>query len=151
MFIWPLLFSFFSSVVLSDTECPVVTSIGDRRTDKNKLRLVQYNAEWLFIDYYAAADCPGNGCSWKNQSEAQTHLTAIHKVLDTLNPDIINFAEIEGCDELGLLIENEGTYLPYLKKGTDSATGQNVGFLSRIDPVRDLYRTEERISYPIPG
>ena len=78
-------------------------------------------------------------------------LLRIAQGMDTLNPDIINFAEIEGCDELGLLIESDVTYLPYLKKGTDSATGQNVGFLSRIDPVRDLYRTEERISYPILG
>ena len=145
-------FSFSLQSILGDTECPKKPEIvGDRRSSKSALRLVQYNAEWLFIDYYAASDCPGNGCSWKNQSEAQTHLTYIKKVLDTLNPDIINFAEIEGCDELGLLIESDVTYLPYLKKGTDSATGQNVGFLSRIDPVRDLYRTEERISYPILG
>ena len=25
--------------------------------------------------------------------------------------------------------------MPYLKKGTDSATGQNVGMLTRIDPL----------------
>ena len=46
-----LLLSFLANIVLSsDTECPAVTSIGDRRADKNKLRLVQYNVEWLFID-----------------------------------------------------------------------------------------------------
>jgi len=49
------------------------------------------------------------------------------------------------------LRENDCSYLSYLKKGTDSSTGQNVGILSRIDPSKDLYRTEERISYPIPG
>ena len=38
-----LLFSLFASAVFSDTECPYVTSMGDRRSDKNKLRLVQYN------------------------------------------------------------------------------------------------------------
>ena len=43
----------FSPFILSDTECPTVSSIGDRRKDKNSLRLVQYNVEWLFIDYYA--------------------------------------------------------------------------------------------------
>jgi exonuclease III len=146
------LFSFSLQPILADTECPKKPEIvGDRRQNKSLLRLAQYNAEWLFIDYYAAADCPGNGCSWKNQSEAQTHLTYIQKIIGTLNPDIINFAEVEGCDELGLLIENDKSYLPYLKKGTDSATGQNVGFLSSIDPTKDLYRTEERISYPIPG
>jgi len=145
-------FSFSLQSILGDTECPKKPEVvGDRRQNKSLLRLAQYNAEWLFIDYYASSDCPGNGCSWKNKSEAQTHLTYIQKVLSVLNPDIINFAEVEGCDELGLLIENDTSYLPYLKKGTDTATGQNVGFLSRIDPVKDIYRTEERISYPIPG
>jgi exonuclease III len=138
--------------IFAETECPKKPDvIDDRRSNKSLLRLAQYNAEWLFIDYYAASDCPGNGCSWKNQSEAQTHLTYIQKITRALNPDIINFAEVEGCDELNLLSENDETYLPYLKKGTDSATGQNVGILSRIDPIKDLYRTEERISYPVPG
>ena len=44
-----LLLSFFAGIVFSDTECPAVTTIGDRRSDKSKLRLVQYNVEWLFI------------------------------------------------------------------------------------------------------
>ena len=94
MFLWPLLFSFFSSVVLSDTECPLVTSIGDRRTDKNKLRLVQYNVEWLFIDYYSSANCPGDGCSWKNQSQANTHMSYVSNVIKDLDPDLINFCEV---------------------------------------------------------
>ena len=34
------------------------------------LRLMQYNVEWLFIDYYKSADCPGNGCTWHNESVA---------------------------------------------------------------------------------
>ena len=37
--------------------------------------------------------------------------------------------------------------MPYLKKGTDSATGQNVGMLTRIDPLVSLYRTEEKYSF----
>jgi hypothetical protein len=51
-----LFLSLFANIVLaSDTECPAVTNPGgDRRTDKNKLRLVQYNVEWLFIDYYSS-------------------------------------------------------------------------------------------------
>jgi exonuclease III len=114
---------------------------------------MQYNAEWLFIDYYASADCPGNGCTWKNTSEATTHLQYVSKVIQQLNPDIVNLCEIEGCHELQTLIENLGdnNYQPYLKKGTDTSTGQNVGILTRIDPAIDLYRTENRVSYPIPG
>jgi exonuclease III len=148
-----LLLSLFSSIVFSDIECPLVTSIGDRRSDKSKLRLVQYNVEWLFIDYYSNMDCPGNGCTWKNTSEAETHLSYVSKVIHDLNPDIINFCEIEGCDELNMLKTslNDNTYMPYLKKGTDTSTGQNVGLLTRVDPLVSLYRTEERYDYPIDG
>ncbi len=152
MFIWPLLFSFFSSVVLSDTECPVVTTIGDRRADKNKLRLVQYNVEWLFIDYCSSSNCPGDGCSWKNQSQANTHMSYVSSVIKDLDPDLINFCEVEGCDELNILKgQLDNSYTPYLLKGTDTSTGQNVGMLTRIDPIKTLYRTEVRYDYPIYG
>lgn len=140
------------ATALADTECPNVVSFGDRRKDKNALRLVQYNVEWLFIDYYANADCPGNGCPWHNQEDAQTHLNYVSQVLKEVNPDIINFCEIEGCDELNILKEHlDSSYNPYLKKGTDTATGQNVGMLTRIDPLINLYRSEEKIAYPISG
>ena len=43
------------------------------------------------------------------------------------------------------------SYMSYLKKGTDSSTGQNVGMLTRVDPSKSLYRTEDRYNYPIPG
>jgi hypothetical protein len=147
-----LFLSLFATMVFADTECPVVSSIGDRRSDKNKLRLVQYNVEWLFIDYYSAMDCPGNGCTWVNQSEAETHMEYVANVVRDLNPDIINFCEVEGCDELNMLKDKlDSTYTPYLKKGTDTSTGQNVGMLTRIDPVVSLYRSEEKVSYPISG
>jgi hypothetical protein len=41
----------------------------------NSFRLAQYNAEWLFIDQYE--NCPGSGCTWSNQSEAQKHLSVV--------------------------------------------------------------------------
>jgi exonuclease III len=152
MFIWSLLFSIFSSVVLSDTECPVVTTIGDRRADKNKLRLVQYNVEWLFIDYCSSSNCPGDGCSWKNQSQANTHMSYVSSVIKDLDPDLINFCEVEGCDELNILKgQLDNSYTPYLLKGTDTSTGQNVGMLTRVDPIKTLYRTEARYDYPIYG
>ena len=143
-----LLFSLFKFCI-SDTECPIVISpFQDRRINKNKLRLVQYNVEWLFVDQFK--DCPGSGCTWSNQEEALKHVSYISTVINELNPDLINFCEIEGCDELNLLI-NQTTidYKPYLIKGKDSATGQNVGFLTKIDPISDLYRTDERYNYPL--
>ena len=142
----------FIPYIKSDTECPTITTFGDRRKNKNTLRLVQYNVEWLFIDYYPTMDCPGNGCTWHNVSDAETHMNYVASTISNLQPDIINFCEVEGCDELNLLKEQlDNSYNSYLKKGTDSGTGQNVGMLTRIDPLINLYRSEEKVSYPIPG
>ena len=143
---------FAYSSVLCDTECPTVSSVADRRGDSNSLRLVQYNVEWLFIDYYSNANCPGNGCTWKTVDDAETHLSYVSNVINELQPDIINFCEVEGCDELNMVIKTtNSSYKPYLKQGTDTSTGQNVGMLTKLDPVISLYRTETRVSYPIPG
>jgi exonuclease III len=151
MLFWTVALFCFANIVLSDTECPFIpTTPEDRRTDKTKLRLVQYNVEWLFIDYYSPMNCPGSGCTWVNQSEAEIHLDYVTNVVKTLNPDIINFCEIEGCDELNRIKDSlDGNYMPYLKKGTDTSTGQNVGMLTRIDPLVNLYRTEMKYSYPV--
>jgi exonuclease III len=152
-----ILFTVFSllSVTNADTECPNVVSgfISDRRTNKNSLRLVQYNVEWLFVDYCNSSDCPGNGCPWHTVSQAQSHLSYVADVVSSLNPDIINFCEVEGCDELNMLVDSLGNvnYKSYLKKGTDTSTGQNVGMITKIDPLVSLYRTETRVNYPIPG
>jgi len=140
----------------SDTECPAVpmNPINRVASGKSTFKIMQYNVEWFFIDYFAASNCPGDGCSWKNVSEATTHLETISKVITELNPDIVNFCEVEGCDELNQLVANLGDaagYKPYLKKGTDSATGQNVGMITRIDPNVNLFRTEEKMDYPIGG
>ena len=147
-----LLFSSFLIFIFADTECPVINYIEDRRPNKNSLRLLQYNAEWLFIDYYNGANCPGNGCPWHTVDDAYLHLDYVADVINILQPDIINLCEVEGCDELDILIkETDYNYRPYLKKGTDTSTGQNVGMLTKLDPVVNLYRTEERVSYPIIG
>jgi exonuclease III len=153
MLYWFLLFSFLAKLAIADTECPYVSTLEDRRSDKSKLRLIQYNVEWLFVDYYSSAKCPGTGCPWVNQSEALTHMDYVAKVVKQLNPDLINFCEVEGCDELNMLKDklNDNSYTPYLKKGTDTSTGQNVGMLTRIDPAVNLYRTELKYNYPIPG
>ena len=146
-----LLFSFVS-IVLCDTQCPTPVKNDDRRNDPTKFRFIQYNTEWLFIDYCSSSQCPGSGCPWKNTTEAETHLEYVSTVIHDLQPDMINICEVEGCDELKMLIEDMETteYIPYLIKGTDTSTGQNVGMLTKIDPIKPLYRTEERVSYPIP-
>jgi exonuclease III len=81
-------------------------------------------------------------------------MSKVADVINTLNPDIINICEVEGCDELNMLknmLLEPSTYTSYLKKGTDTGTGQNVGMLTKIDPLVSLYRSEEKVSYPISG
>jgi len=131
-----------------------MSTSSDRRQNNtmanNRIRVMQYNVQWLFIDYYNAMSCPGEGCDWINQSEAEIHMSFVAQRIKSINPDIINFCEVEGCDELRLLSDQlDGTYAPYLKKGTDTATGQNAGMLTRIDPLVSLYRTESRVTYPL--
>ena len=147
---WFTLVILLSKYIYADTQCPTQTTMDDRRKTKNAFRYVQYNAEWLFIDYCASSDCPGKGCPWNNTTEAQTHLDYVYNIINILDPDIINICEVEGCDELNMLIYDNEQYKPYLIKGNDTSTGQNVGILTKIDPIIPLYRTEERVYYPIP-
>ena len=154
-----LLFLFYVlsilNIVTCNTECPNVNVeelYNDRRQDKNKLRLVQYNVEWLFVDHYSNFDCPGLKCTWKNKTHALEHLSDVSNIISKLNPDIINLCEVEGCDELNLVVDKLGPlYKSYLKFGTDVGTGQNVGMITKIDPKNSLYRSEEKIEYPIEG
>ena len=142
--------SSFTIFTYADTECPVITTIEDRRLSNNSLRLVQYNVEWLFIDYYSPMQCPGSGCTWHTEDIAKTHMSYVADVVNYLKPDILNLCEVEGCDELNMLSSMMGTsFKPYLIKGTDSATGQNVGLITKVDPIISLYRTNEKVNYPL--
>jgi exonuclease III len=112
------------------------------------IRIMQYNVEWLFVNQYKS--CPGSGCTWANQTEALVHMNYVSGVINELKPDIVNLCEVEGTYELSLLNSYLGDeYNYYLKQGTDSSTGQNVGMLSKINPLVDLYRTEEHYNYPL--
>lgn len=136
-----------------DTFCPAVNECLDSRKDTNKIRLLQYNVEWLFIDYYKSADCPGNGCTWHNESIATDHLNQVATIINDIDADIINICEIEGCDELDLLrssLELSEYYRYYMIQGSDTSTGQNVGLMTKLDPITDLMRTENRYEYPLP-
>jgi hypothetical protein len=142
--------------ISAETYCPIApTTPQDRRSPtqitEGLFRLVHFNAEWLYIDGYD--DCPGDGCPWKNDKEAQQHLQDIASVLSDLNADFINLAEVESCDELMDLLETDSMkdmgYLPYMVQGKDSSTGQDVGMITRVDPQEDLTRTENRVEYPL--
>jgi exonuclease III len=152
MFLLLLIFSLLKIIHSTDTECPYINSSEDRRFNKSTIKIAQFNAEWLFIDEYSAFNCPGSQCPWHNITEAEIHMSYVANAIYEINPDIINICEVEGCDELNILASQlDGTYKSYLKRGTDTSTGQNVGLLTRIDPQIDLYRTDEKMTFPIPG
>jgi len=141
-----LISSLFIISVFSDTCYAKVNTYGeDRRENKNQLKIMEYNVEWMFIDYYESSDCPGDGCTWKNITHSTDHLNKVAGVINKFNPDIVNICEIEGDTEMNLLNDELSSELkPYLIKGTDTSTGQNVGMLTKIDPVVDLFRTENK-------
>ena len=127
MFLTTVLFTLFT-LCLSD--CPIVLNKSNNSLNKKTVRIMQYNVEWLFINEYN--ECPGDGCAWNNQTDALVHLSYVSQAISEVNPDIVNVCEVEGCDELGMLtdeLEDRGSlgFKGFIKEGTDTSTGQNVG------------------------
>lgn len=127
----------------------------DRRLDKSRLRVASFNAEWLFLfGGTGGTRCPGPHCPWPTLDKAREHFMRVVTLLDRLNADIVHLNEVEDCRVLRMLMEmlppGHG-YRAYMIAGTDSMTRQNVGMLTRVDPVRHLQRSEDRVAYPIPG
>ena len=81
------------------------------------------------------------------------HLSHVAEEIGNIDADISSLEEVRDCDILNRIIAliPNNLYKPYLVLGTDSATGQNTGLLTRIDPIADLTRSEARVSYPIPN
>jgi len=117
----------------------------DTRPNKAVLRVGTYNAEWLFLRQWNKR--------WVSYAEAVEHLHLIAGVLRLLDYDVLNLVEVESCEVLLQLINvmGDSSYRAYLVPGTDTATGQNVALLTRVDPTSDLWRTEDRVSYPVEG
>lgn len=128
---------------------------GDRRKDKTHLKVVNFNAEWLFLyGGRGGIRCPAESCPWTTTVEALAHMESVANILKEIDADIIHLTEVEDCRVLmNLLMKIPGDhgYKPYLITGKDHSTGQNVGLLTRIDPETDMIRTEKRGHYPVPG
>ena len=129
---------------LAGRECKSLpTPPKDRRRNKSRLRIVTMNAEWLYL--YGGSGgllCPGPRCTWKTPVQAKEHLDRVKGVISRLDGDIVNIVEVEDCrvmSELAVGGHNNtrlgGRYKSYLTKSTDNALGQNVGLLTRIDPI----------------
>ena len=95
--------SLFSNAI---SECAIKYNTTDRRISNNTIKIVQYNVEWLFLDYCDTSKCPGSGCTWQNTSESLVHLEYVANIINIMNPDIINLCEVEGCTELNTLIQH---------------------------------------------
>jgi len=122
-------------------------SSPDRRPDASRLRLAHFNAEWLFSNCSSAF----SGCPW-TEAEALAHISRVANYLDQLDADLIHLAEVHDCATIELLLSqmNLGPeYSAYLVPGMDTATGQNVALLSRVDPVSAPWRVNTRTAYPL--
>jgi len=149
-----LLLALFFCVLNAIPQCPEAPKQpADRRSNKKYLTVSSFNAEWLFLAGEGKSTCPGTGCPWKDATMANQHLKNVAGVLKQINADIINIVEVQNCNVLKKLNDElKGmNYLPYLVQGTDTATGQNVGILTRVDPIQNLQRTDSRVEYPVAG
>lgn len=147
-------------------ECPTAPeNPGDRRSS-TELRIMTWNARWLFtnpsddpsISPWApeSTSCPGkqDGLNTCDATGANKHSERVASVIEAMQPDLAYIEEAEDCSVLNHVINTMGSdhgYIPYLLQGTDSFTMQDVGLLARVDPVKDLQRTSDRVSYPILG
>jgi endonuclease/exonuclease/phosphatase family metal-dependent hydrolase len=119
---------------------------SDRRTDTTTLTIATYNAEFLFDGRApeGRADFPWKG----NTTKSEEHMKQVAEVIKKLNADILNLCEVE---DLQVLEHLNKTYLQgmkyhaFLVDGNDNYTRQNVGMLTRIDPVNGLERSDERV------
>jgi hypothetical protein len=118
----------------------------DRRTDKTKLCVMTLNAEFLWDGVE-----PEEGqvdFAWKHsQTEAEDHMLKVAVLIISGNPDIVNLVEVENINALMTFNDKFLTgrgYMPYLIKGKDNYTGQDVALLTRIDPEGNLIQRDDR-------
>lgn len=118
----------------------------DRRNDHQRLTIMTFNAEFMWD-----GEPPEEGqvnFAWKGSpTEAQARMEKIAAIIRQCDPDIVNLVEVENIDALTLLNERflpGRGYRPYLEKGRDSYTGQDVGLLTRIDPLGGGIRRDDR-------
>lgn len=126
-------------------ECRLVPSVAfDHRLNKTRVRVVSFNAHWLF---------DGVGDRIPPTPElAQQHMKKIAQQIRATQADIVVLQEVESCGVLYMLskmLEQE-KYEPYLLAGFDRATRQQMGLLTKVSPT-SLSRVKGRIPYPISG
>lgn len=125
----------------------------DRRHDKSTLKVMTYNAYFLW-DGKEPEECSHNnaikGLPWFNNSEkAKQHMAEVASVIKNNNPDIINFVEVENIEALKMLNNNflsDMGYKAYMKDNNKNGVCQDVGMLTRIDP-EEIDRDKSRLDH----
>lgn len=101
----------------------------------DQLVLMAWNAEFLWdgvAPEEGEIDFPWRG----SPAKAAKHMADVAEVVRAHDPDILHLAEVENLSALETFNEKflaASGYRAYLVPGTDTATGQDVGLLSRIE------------------
>lgn len=145
---WYIFFCLLPCVTCLNFNCSIPPSLPkDQRESPYTWTLVQYNVEWLFSE--PCSSCPGI-CTWNNSIDQYTHIETIQNILSSLHADTVHMCEVQSCTQLDQ-VKPSNDYSSYMIQGNDTSTGQNVGLITKIDPIQPLTRTETRVSYPIPN
>lgn len=145
-----LLLSMFVTPVTS--QCDSVVRGADRRSDKTRLKIASFNCMFLFVTNWRTGIDPDG--PWTSLKNAQAHAQAIATRLDALDADIVALLETEDCATAQYVraqMRTGAAYKVFFIAGTDVATGQNIVLLSRVDPDLDVWRTGDRLAYPVSG
>lgn len=118
----------------------------DRRADKSRLSIMTINCEFLWDGQppeQSQADFP-----WKGDPDAaEDHMRLVAELIARADPDIVNLVEVEDAAAVGMLrtqfLAGRG-YEQYFVQGKDTYTGQDVALLTRVDPVGNSIRRDER-------
>lgn len=141
-----VLFPFIESTSFNCSSPSIPPRKDNRSSSSSTWTLVQYNVEWLFTE--PCSSCPGI-CTWDTTENQYKHVSTIQNILLNLNADTVHFCEVQSCTQLDE-VKPSDDYTSYMIEGCDTYTEQNVGLISKMEPVESLFRTEERVSYPIP-
>ena len=139
-----LLICFIVSVVYTiNVYCnKVYFRIDDKKNYKN-IRIMQYNVEYLFLNYNSDKDCPGNGCTWKSKQDVLEHLNFVSTIIKKINPDIVNLCEIQNYNSIQEILNNlDNSYSGYFVNDYQSINKQNVGLISKIKPNK-IYKSND--------
>lgn len=107
----------------------------DHRADASRLVLMNLNAEFLWdgvAPEEGKIDFP-----WKGSREkAEAHMADVAEIIRAHDPDVVHLAEVENRRALETLNDKflaDSGYRAYFVPGMDTATGQDVALLSRVE------------------